>query len=135
MFHRIRSVLLTVAAATMLGHAVACNASDERAPEVKYDVIGKVTVPLSDLDLRKPADARTLLARLDEAAYQACGGNPKFHPSYALTPQRTLNVFRDCRAAAVRRAVNQIGSPALTRVYAESQPADLVASVGDTPSP
>jgi UrcA family protein len=121
MFPSTRSAMLAVVAVTMLGHAVACKASDEQIPEAKYDVIGTTVVRMGDLNLQKPADAKALLKRLDQAAYQACGGDPKFHSSYALTPQRVLRAFADCRAEAVQRAVEQIGSPTLARLHADSR--------------
>lgn len=116
-----RSALLATVALTMLGHAAACKASDEQAPGVKYDVIGNTVVQMRDLDLQKPADARTLLKRLDQAAYQACGGDPKFHSSYSMTPRRVVSAFAECRAEAVRRAVDQIGNSTLSRAYADSR--------------
>jgi UrcA family protein len=124
MFRSATSAMLAVLAITMLGHAAACKASDTQPSEVKYDVIGETVVPMADLDLQKPADARVLLKRLDHAAYQACGGDPKFHASYAMTPRRVVAAFADCRAEAVRRAVDQIGNSTLTRLHADSRKKD-----------
>jgi UrcA family protein len=116
-----RSALLAVVALTMLGPAGACKASEEPASKAKYDVIGKSVVRMGDLNLQKPADARALLQRLDRAAYQACGGDPKFHSSYSMTPRRVIEAFEECRTEAVRRTVEQIGHSTLTRVYADSR--------------
>lgn len=116
-----RSALLAVLALTLLGHAGACTASEEPASNAKYDVIGKAVVRMGDLNLQKPADARALLQRLDRAAYQACGGNPKFHSSYSRMPRRVVEAFEECRAEAVRRTVEEIGHSTLTRVYADSR--------------
>ena len=114
--HSAQFKIFVVAVMTMLGCAAACKASD-----VKYDLIGKIRVDLKDLDLQKPADARRLMVRLDEAAYRACGGNPKFHGSYRSKPDETVEVFRECRENAVKRAINQIGSTTLVQAYADSR--------------
>lgn len=115
-----RSTCVTILAAafTTIGLAPACGAT-----EVKYDTVGQVRVPLKDLDLHDPGAARALLGRLDRAAWEACGGNPKFHDAYARRPEYTLKVFQECRSAAVERAVSQIGAPALKQAYAESKSA------------
>jgi UrcA family protein len=92
-----------------------------KAPEAKPELVGQVRVELGDLDLENPADARTLLARIEKAAYRACGGNPKFTWSYHLLPARTVKVYELCREAAVRRAVDQVGRPQLAQVYEEER--------------
>jgi UrcA family protein len=133
MFRCTRLAIFAVVVITMLGHAAGSKASDVvAASEVKYDVIGKVAVKLKDLNLQTPADAQVLLERLDQAAYQACGGNPKFHSTYATTPERTLAVFRECREAAVRRAVDQIDNSTLTRSYADSLKSDHPIASADS---
>lgn len=131
MFRSARSAMFAAVLVTMLGAAAACKASDGQVPatsaqdaaasQAKYDLIGKTIVPLGDLDLDKPADARVLLKRLDRAAYQACGGNPKFHASYSMTPRRVLDAYAECQVEAVRRAVDRIGNPTLSRMYADSR--------------
>jgi len=88
-------------------------------PEPKLQVIGKVHVELKDLDLQNPADARTLLDRLKQAAYRACGGDAKLHNSYRTRPEQTLKVYEECRVNAVKRAIDQIGAPLLAQAYAE----------------
>ena len=108
--------ILAVAVMTMLGCATACKASD-----VKFDLIGKIRVDLSDLDLQKPTDARLLVERLNDAAYRACGGDPRFHDRYQSRPQETVEAYRECRENAVERAVNQIGGTTLVQAYAESR--------------
>jgi len=79
--------------------------------------IGRVQVPYADLDLRRAADAQVLLGRLERAAFKACGGNPKFHPSYEATPRRTVEVFQECRRNAVAAAVAKVGAPALSQAF------------------
>ena len=88
-------------------------------PESKLQAVGKVHVELKDLDLQNPADARTLLDRLKQAAYRACGGDAKLHNSYRTRPEQTLKVYEECRVNAVKRAIDQIGAPLLAQAYAE----------------
>ena len=110
------AILAAALAATLLG-----SAAWSQTPEPKSQIIGKVHVELKDLDLRNPADARTLLERLKQAAYRACGGNPKVHNSYRTRPEQTLKVYEECRANAVKRAIDQIGAPLLAQAYADEQ--------------
>ena len=117
-------ILAAALTLTMLGQAAWC-----KPPETKYDLVGAVRVELKGLDLQKPADARTLLERLKQAAYHACGGDPRFHYSYATRPEQTVAVYEECRANAVKRAIDRIGAPTLAQIYAEEQPA--AAAAGD----
>jgi UrcA family protein len=116
MFRSIHAVILALFASTMLGHTVACNASDGR-----YEVVGQVPVELRDLNLHDPDAARLLLARLDRAAWQACGGDPRFNANYATRPGHIARVYRECRENAVARAVKEIGVQTLTQAYNESK--------------
>jgi UrcA family protein len=92
-----------------------------KEPERKTQVIGKVHVELKDLDLNNPVDARTLLERLKQAAYLACGGDPKLHNSYRTRPEQTIKVYEECRANAVNRAIDQIGAPLLAQARDEEE--------------
>ena len=94
-----------------------------RPPEAKPELVGQVRVELKGLDLQNPADARTLLARIEKAAYRACGGNPKFAWTYDLLPERTVEVYELCREGAVKRAIDQIGAAQLTHLYKEKRQA------------
>ena len=102
-------ILIAAFALTLLGESASCK---------PYELVGKVHVEFSDLDLNNPADAHTLLERLKQAAYVACGGNPKLHNSYRTRPEKTVAVYEECRTNAVKRAVDQIGAQQLTRLYA-----------------
>jgi UrcA family protein len=101
-------------ALTMLSPVTWC-----KPPEAKPELVGQVRVELQGLDLQNPADSRRLLARIEKAAYRACGGNPKFTWDYHLMPERTVQVYALCRDAAVKRAIEQIGSAQLAEVYKE----------------
>jgi len=80
--------------------------------------VASITVRFSDLDLRKDADVQVLLGRLQRAAYKACGGNPRFHPSYVLMPHQTAMVFHQCRRDAIARAAASIDAPKLASALA-----------------
>jgi UrcA family protein len=102
-------------ALTMLSPAAWCTPSDS-----KPELVGQVRVELKGLDPQKPVDARTLLTRIEKAAYRACGGNPKFTWTYLL-PERTVEVYERCREGAVKRAIDQIGAPQLAQMYKEER--------------
>ena len=94
-----------------------------KPPEAKPELVGQVRVDLKGLDLQNPADARTLLRRIEKAAYRACGGNPKFAWTYDWMPVRTVEVYERCREGAVRRAIDQIGAAQLAQTYEEQRQA------------
>jgi UrcA family protein len=121
MSRSIGSVLLVIAALTMLGHA-----EGSKADGFGDQVVGQVRVDLAGVDLRDGAAAKALLTRLQGAAWQACGGDPQLHASYARKPVRTEQVFRECRERAVKRAVEDIGTPHLKQIYADSLRAERV---------
>jgi UrcA family protein len=110
------AVVVFPLALTMLSPVTWC-----KSPEAKPELIGRIRVELQGLDLQNPADARRLLARIEKAAYRACGGNPKFTREYELMPERTIETYGLCRQAAVARAVDQIGAPQLSQIYKEER--------------
>jgi UrcA family protein len=77
-----------------------------------------VHVAYNDLDLKSPTGARTLLERLKQASYRACGGDPKLHTAYRTRPGKTIKVYEECRADATKRAVDQINVPLVARMHA-----------------
>ena len=83
--------------------------------------LASVRVAYSDLDLSREADVSTLLERIGQAAYWACGGNPRRHPAYELMPRYTKAVFQECRDDAIARAVSAIGAPALFQAFTQLQ--------------
>jgi UrcA family protein len=111
-FNMSRSLFL--AAALILSATIAQSAFANS----KTERIDSITVRVSDLDLQKDADVQTLLGRLQRAAVKACGGNPRFHPSYALMPRHTTEVFQQCRRNAIATAVTTIGAPKLASALA-----------------
>jgi UrcA family protein len=119
------AVLAAAAIITLFGPA-----AWSQPPETKLQLVGKVHVELKDLDLTKEPDARTLLDRLKQAAYRACGGDPKQHNSYRTRPQQTVRAYEECRENAVKRAIDQIGAPLLVRTYSEEEKQRTAAAGG-----
>lgn len=78
---------------------------------------GSVNVAYGDLDLGYAADARVMLNRLEQAAYRACGEDPRWNTSYSLLWPRIKATYQACRSEAVSRAVLAVDAPELTRVY------------------
>jgi UrcA family protein len=103
-----------------------------RPPDAKPELVGQVRVDLKGLDLQDPADARTLLTRIEKAAYRACGGNPKFAWSYDSLPVRTVEVYELCRESAIRRAIDQIGVAQLAQMYEEQRRASPTTADSST---
>jgi UrcA family protein len=112
--------LLFVAAVGLVLASTACAAP----PVEKTQFVGSARVTYYDLDLRKEADARVLLGRLERAAYYACGGDPKVYSSYETMPLRTVEVFEECREDAIARAVASVHSVALERLLGNRRGAD-----------
>jgi UrcA family protein len=91
--------------------------------------VGRVTVSYGDLNLGNDGDARVMLSRLQQAAYRACGGDPRWNPDYALLWNRLATDYRECRNDAVSRAVAAIDAPVLSQVYRGDQDQRLVRDI------
>lgn len=104
---------LALAAAVALGTAsAAAHAGDY--------IRQQVSVSYSDLDVSTATGATALLARIDMAAVKACGGKPFFQPLYSSIPDAVTREYLTCHARAVSDAVASVGSPVLTRIYAQN---------------
>ena len=79
--------------------------------------IGRVAVSYGDLDLGNATDAHLMLDRLQDAAYKACGGDPRWSPSYTLHWNWLATEFQQCRHDAVSRAVATVDAPLLSQVF------------------
>jgi UrcA family protein len=86
------------------------------------ELVGQVNVALRDLDLQSEADGKRLLHRIEDAAYEACGGSPMRNRSYGSLPALTTQVYAECRADAVARTVDAIDAPTLRRAYEAGRP-------------
>ena len=82
-----------------------------------HSVRRQMVIHFGDLNLTNPQDAQVLLERIEQAAKTACGGHPTFS-SYTGHLDAT---FDECRGTAIRKAVEQVSSPTLTRVYSEAR--------------
>jgi UrcA family protein len=98
---------------------VACAGMYQTAQATSFSTgkkfVGSVRVSYADLDLTRQSDVDILLERIRKAAYRACGGNPRLHPSYSALRMRTVVAFRECREDAVARAVDAVDVPMLAQ--------------------
>ena len=77
---------------------------------------GHSVVDYGDLHIETERDATIMLHRIERAAKKACGGHPTFS-AFTGSLDRT---FQECRDGAIRRTVQQLGAPMVTRVYSEA---------------
>ena len=89
-------------AATAFGPAIAA----EHAPQV--------TVHFADLDLSGDRDAAVLMARLEKAALEVCGGSQFSVPDYRRAVEHSA-----CYRQSVNQAVDAVGAPTLVRLRNE----------------
>jgi UrcA family protein len=100
---------------------LATNAAAQAGPPTAEKLlVGTVRVAYSDLDLSQRADVQILLGRIEKAAFRACGGNPRRHPSYNVMPGHTEAVFKDCRDDAITRAVLAVDVPVLAQARVQA---------------
>ena len=79
--------------------------------------IGSVVVRYGDLDLGNEADANVLLDRLQDASFQACGGDSRSLSNYTPQWNWLARELLECRKDAVSRAVDTVNAPLLSQVY------------------
>lgn len=96
------SVSRALAAALLLAAPVAAHAADS----VKH-----VTVNYADLNLSQKSGAETLIARIETASKDACGGTPD------LRDLKMRDFFASCMKATVAHAVASVNSPMVAAVY------------------
>lgn len=106
---------LTFATAAL---AVALGAAQGQPPALTR---GDAVVRYDDLNLSRERDARQMLQRLAEAAHRACGGSPFLRDHSPGTGPFVAADYRSCRDAALAQAVASLRSPAVSRLFAESQ--------------
>ena len=111
MFRSVRSRFLTA-----IGVIATAQIAVAGMPGELVDV-ARVTVSYGDLDLNNVADARLMLSRLEQAAYRACGGDPRWNPSYPLLWSTLPAEYRQCRSDAVSRAVTTVDAPLLSQMF------------------
>ncbi len=82
---------------------------------------GQTVVRYDDLNLSRERDAQQMLARLNEAASQACGGSPFLKGLQPGTGHFVMSDYRRCREEALEKAVASLRAPVVTRLYAQSR--------------
>jgi UrcA family protein len=102
------------------GMVVLANAQVAQAEAPKREIIDSIAVSYNPLDLRNDAGARTMLKRLESAAYRVCGGDPRRQPAYKIMPKHVKAVITECREDAVARAVASVNEKTLWQVFASS---------------
>ena len=104
-------VMLTLGLAAWFGAGVVGVAHADSPPQT----IATAQVTYADLDVSTEAGARTLLARIDGAARDACG-DAAHSP---LLPREGANI-RECVNEAVGTAVSKIGSPMVASLHGKT---------------
>jgi UrcA family protein len=84
-------------------------AADASSATVGTDV-ASTTVSYADLNLASQSGVATLYRRLARAADQVCGDRE-------ARSLREFAAFRECRAASLNRAVQQIGHPGVVALH------------------
>ena len=103
--------------------AGACSAASARAQAPSLDDrVREEHVSFSDLDLTRPAGAKTLMSRLHGAANDVCG---RWEESVEPSARAAVTA---CVRAAVARAVKQVDQPELTALL-DNEPAIKLALV------
>lgn len=75
-------------------------------------------VPYGDLNLSSDAGARVMLTRLSKASGRVCGGRPMVGAAF----HGQNRAWKACRAETLQRAVTELSSPHVTRLYADAYP-------------
>jgi len=83
-------------------------------------VRGRSVVYYGDLNIETEPGAKITLQRIERAAKKACGG----HPAFSTYTGSLDHTFEECRSEAIRRTVNQLGAPMVTRIYSEARKVD-----------
>jgi UrcA family protein len=68
-------------------------------------------VPYGDLDLSRPAGAKTMVYRIRHAAADACGGEP------FIREMRERRAFKICLRQSMAEAIDALKAPLVTAMY------------------
>lgn len=110
--HSNRLSVITLTLTSLLGFGAAMAASEARA-----DPTPAVVVSYQDLNLSRPADARTLYRRLEQAASESCGTEP------AGIDLARHQAWMRCYQGALDSAVLQVRAPELLAIHARARAA------------
>ena len=100
------STILLASSATLLA---ALGPTPAAAADGSPTIIEDIAVRYGDIDLAAPAGAAAMLARLEAAASDACGGRPRNRMDPILPAKQ--RAYRRCRIAALDAATLQLGAP------------------------
>lgn len=103
----------TLLLSTLLLAGGIAHAADLRAAAVETDR-ATTTVSYADLNLASQGGVATLYKRLGRAADRVCGEDDARN-------LRAHAAFRECRAASLERAVQQVGHPGVLALHATRQ--------------
>jgi UrcA family protein len=76
-----------------------------------------ISVSYRDLDLSSRSGAHTLLARIEKAAEEVCGGDPYKMPD-RFDAVILAREFQKCREQVMARAVASVPAPLVAQLYA-----------------
>ena len=68
-------------------------------------------VPYDDLDLTRPAGAKTMVYRIRHAATEACGGEPY------IREMKERRIFKICLRQSMAEAINDLRMPLVTATF------------------
>ena len=71
-------------------------------------------VPYGDLDLTRPAGAKTMVYRIRHAAADACGGEP------FIREMKERRVFKICLRQSMADAINDLQMPLVTAMFEQA---------------
>lgn len=104
-----------------LSISIAASALLLTAAQAGTDLVRRdVAVSFRQADLSSEAGARAVLAKIDFAAREACGGSPIFYGTYNVAPGLARKDFATCQANAVSAAVKSLNAPLVMRIYAQN---------------
>jgi UrcA family protein len=101
--------ILLIAAAAIATPAAAKNTQGEIATSER--------VGFSDLDLDTDRGSLRLVHRLTRAADDACGGDPRMKFGEEHMADEAYPAYKNCRDAALDRALGQLNRPRVTATY------------------
>ncbi len=103
--------LLLCAVAAALGLSATASAGSSTL-SLSHETV-QVDIPYGDLDLNKPAGAKTMMFRIRNASAEACGGEPY------IREMRERRVFKICLRQTMAQAVDDLRSPQVAALFQE----------------
>jgi UrcA family protein len=102
---------LVLCAVAALGLSATASA-DPSTLSLSYETV-RVDIPYGDLDLNKPAGAKTMMFRIRNASAEACGGEPY------IRELRERRVFKICLRQTMAAAIDDLRSPQVAALFQE----------------